>query len=432
LPSVFLVQKIGKYSIVKPLGAGATSKVFLAIDNLSNREVALKLIDLKSMSDKTGAKAFKKLLQVEASLVGKLKHPNIVQMLDAVLDEDFSYIVLEYVNGGTLEQFADPARLLPFNAVAELMLQCCKALEYAQARGVIHRDIKPGNIMLQGGREIKISDFGAAMLEDGDSTMVIGVGSLSYMSPEQITGDELTHQTDIYSLGVTMSRLLTGRLPFQATSRHGMIYQIVSGEQQPPKMIRPEIPEALDDIVQRATHKDLSQRYQTWGEFARDLAAFLGGKTAAPVETKKFDSLRAMPFFENFSETELREMLQISKWQIASNGTPILKEGSMGNSFYILIEGAAKVIKGGKLVGYMRKGDCFGEIKRLPGSTYVRTTGVESDSDCVIFELGLDDLARASLECRFQFSEAFLHILMKRLEMANTRISKLLGAQVHY
>ena len=426
------MQKIGKYSIVKPLGAGATSKVFLAIDTLSNRQVALKLIDLRSMSDKNGAKAFKKLLQVEASLVGKLRHPNIVQMLDAELNDDFSYIVLEYVNGGTLEQFADPARLLPFNTVAELMYQCCKALEYAQAQGVIHRDIKPGNIMLQGEREIKISDFGAAMLEDSDSTMVIGVGSLSYMSPEQITGDELTHQTDIYSLGVTMSRLLTGRLPFQATSRHGMIYQIVSGETQPPKMIRPEIPDALDDIVQRATHKDLSQRYQTWGEFARDLSNFLNRKTPEPDDTQKFDFLRATPFFENFSDTELREMLQISKWHKAGNGAPVLREGSKGNSFFILIEGAAKIIKGGRVIGLMGKGDCFGEIKRLPGSTYVRTTGVESGGDCVIFELGLDDLAKASLECRFQFSEAFLHVLMKRLEMANTRISKLLGSQEHY
>ena len=426
------MQKIGKYSIVKELGAGATSKVFLALDSASNREVALKLIDLRSLSDKAGAKAFKKLLQVEASLVGKLKHPNIVQMLDAVLNDDFSYIVLEYVNGGTLEQFADPARLLPFDTVAELMYQCCKALEYAQARGVIHRDIKPGNIMLHGEREVKISDFGAAMIEDGDSTMVIGVGSLSYMSPEQITGEALTHQTDIYSLGVTMSRLLTGKLPFQATSRHGMIYQIVSGEQQPPKMIRPEVPDALDDIVQRATHKNLAQRYQTWGDFARDLASFINRKNAVPVEIQRFDSLRATPFFADFGDAELHEMLQISKWHKAINGMPILKEGSVGNSFFILVEGLARIIKGGKVIGVLHKGDCFGEIKRLPGSTYVRTTGVESGADCLIFELGLDDLAKASLECRYRFSEAFLHVLMKRLEMANTRISKLLGAQEYY
>jgi serine/threonine protein kinase len=426
------VKNIGKYTIIKELGAGATSKVLLAFDPSGNRHVAIKLIELNSMRDTANAKALKKLLHIEASLVGKLRHPHIVQMLEAEITDELSYIVMEYVNGGSLEPFAGTGRLLPFTKVAELMYQCCQALEYAHAQGVIHRDIKPANIMLQGESDIKISDFGAAMVEDTDSTMVIGVGSLSYMSPEQITGEMLTHQTDIYSLGVTMSKLLTGKLPFQATNRHGMIYQIVSGEQPSPRAFRPEVPEALDAIVQRATRKDLSQRYQTWGDFARDLAAFINQGDAGRNDAEKFNALRATPFFERFSDAELREVLQFCKWRSVSNSTPILKEGSMGNAFFILTHGVVKVIKGGKIIGFLHKGDCFGEIKRLPGSTYVRTTGVESGSDCVLFEIDLDVLDKASLECRFQFSEAFLHLLMHRLETANTRISKLLGPHESY
>lgn len=423
------MNSIGKYDIIKELGTGATSKVLLALDSSNNQQVALKLIELNAIRDSSSAKALKKLLQTEASLVGKLRHPNIVQMLDAVLNDDLSYIAMEYVNGGSLEQYAETGQLLPFKVVGEIMYKCCKALEYAQSQGVIHRDIKPANILLQGEVDVKITDFGAAMIDDGESTMVIGVGSLSYMSPEQITGDALTHQTDIYSLGVTMSKLLTGKLPFQATSRHGMIYQIVSGEQPSPRTIRADVPEALDAIVQRATHKNLAQRYQTWAEFSRDLEAFLTPGKKSGDATGKVESLRVLPFFEKFNDAELREALQFCKWHTIRNGTPLLKEGDEDNTFFILVDGMVRATKGGRIVAALHKGDCFGEVRRLPNSLYRRSTGIEAGSDCILFEVNLAVLANASLECRYQFDEAFLFILLKRLESANTRISQLLGAQ---
>ncbi len=430
------MENVGKYRIVKELGAGTTSKVYLAIDSLTNQRVALKLVDPNSIRDKSSAKAFMKLLQVEASLVGKLKHPHIVQMLDAVISEDLIYIALEYVDGGSLNQYTDSATLLPFTRVAELMYKCCKALEYADSQGVIHRDIKPENIMLHGESDVKIADFGAAQIEDGDSTMVIGVGSLSYMSPEQVTGDTLTRQTDIYSLGITMSKLLTGRLPFQTTSRHAMIFQIANGEMQTPKFIRPEVPDELDAIVQHATRKNLMQRYQHWADFANDLAAYLNKNKKERNEiydAEKFGALRATAFFEHFSDGELWEVVHFSQWHKVRPGAVILREGDMGNAFFILTDGSVKVMRQGKTLGLLHPGDCFGEIKRLPHSQYKRTTGVEATTDCVLFEVDLDALAKASVECRFQFSESFLHILMKRLEIANTRISKLLGQQQdHY
>jgi len=429
------MENVGKYRILKELASGATGKVYLAVNSLTGQRVALKLIDPGSFRDQPTAKAFRKLLQVEASLVGKLKHPHIVQMLDAVINDDLMYIAMEYVDGGALSKFADTANLLPFPRVAELMYKCCKALEYACSQGVIHRDIKPENIMLQGEGDVKIADFGAAQIEDGTATMVIGVGSLSYMSPEQVTGEALTCQTDIYSLGVTMSKLLTGKLPFQATSQHALMFQIVSGEHRSPQSVRPEVPDELDAIVQRATRADLAQRYQSWGEFANDLAAYLNkdGKQRPEIfEAEKFGAMRATPFFELFSDAELWEVVRFSKWHKVRPGSTIVKEGDLGNAFFILTEGSVKVSRSGKALGMLQQGDCFGEIKRMPNSTYRRTTSVESSTDCVLFEVDLEALTKASLECRYQFSEAFLHLLMKRLEVANTRISQLVGQQAHF
>jgi hypothetical protein len=209
------------------------------------------------------------------------------------------------------------------------------------------------------------------------------------------------------------------------------MYEKVNGEQLSPKTYRPEIPDELDAIVQRATRRDLPQRYQTWGDFAYDLASFLNlnDKRNEKINTEKIDALRATPFFEKFGEIELNEVLHFSKWRKVSKGTSILKEGDFGNAFFILTAGIAKVLKSGRIVSFLHKGDCFGEIKRLPNSAYLRTTGVEAGTDCVLFEIDLDVLAKTSLACRFQFDEAFLHLLLKRLDSANTRISKLLGPE---
>ncbi|HCJ51240.1 MAG TPA: serine/threonine protein kinase, partial [Gallionella sp.] len=210
------MEAIGKYQVVKEIGRGATSTVFLALDPFNQQQVALKLFNASVLQHGASSKAFRKLLLTEASLAGKLSHPHIVKIYDAVLDGDVNYMVMEYIEGETLEKYAEVDHLLPLGRIAEIVYKCCKALEYAQYQGVIHRDIKPANILLRGQSDIKISDFGAAFLENQQTTQVTGVGSPAYMSPEQIKEQTLTHQTDIYSLGVTMYRMLTGKLPFDA------------------------------------------------------------------------------------------------------------------------------------------------------------------------------------------------------------------------
>src|SRR5258708_2028952 len=165
-----------------------------------------------------------------AALAGKPNHPHIVEILDAVVEPEHSYLVMEYVPGTTLEVHSDVTNLLPLNKVVEIIFKCIRALEYAFQHGVIHRDIKPGNILLSESGDTKVSDFGASFQQrhGQETTQLTGVGSPAYMSPEQIRMEDITHQTDIYSLGVVMYRMLTGRLPYEANTQARLSFAILT------------------------------------------------------------------------------------------------------------------------------------------------------------------------------------------------------------
>src|SRR5712664_3193656 len=243
-----LQEHLGKYPIVREIGSGATSRVYLARDPFADREVAIK--------------AF----LAEAALAGKLNHPHIVEILDAVVEPEHSYLVMEYVPGTTLEAHSDVTNLLPLNKVVEIIFKCIRALEYAFQHGVIHRDIKPGNILLSQSGDTKVSDFGASFQQrhGQETTQLTGVGSPAYMSPEQIRMEDVTHQTDIYSLGVVMYRLLTGRLPYEANTQAGLSYAILNTVPARPVTLRPDLSPLLDQIVMKAIEKDPAARHKTW------------------------------------------------------------------------------------------------------------------------------------------------------------------------
>lgn len=424
------MDNIGKYEIIRELGHGATSTVYLALDPASKQQVAIKLFNLDVLLDNDRAKAFRKLLVSEASLAGKLSHPHIVKIHDAVMDGEQNFIVMEYVEGDSLEKLAEVDHLLPLSSISEVIYKCCKALEYAQYQGVIHRDIKPANIMICGDNDIKISDFGSALIESQQTTQVSGVGSPAYMSPEQIREQILTHQTDIYSLAVTMYKLLTGKLPFDARNNYSMIYQIVNIEPPPPSTFRPEIPPSLDKIVMRAMHKDITQRYPTWDEFARDLVGFFSNKGVPQeekVDTEKFDTLRSLAFFKHFSDVELWEVLRISEWRIVNKDETVFSDGEEGHTLFVIAQGTVKVFKQGRLLNLLHQGDCFGEMASFAERKFLRTTDVVGKTNATLIEIKLKVLEKTSAECRYQFSDAFLRILVNRLTIANTRISHLLA-----
>ena len=424
-----MIQKIGKYQILNELGKGATSVVYLGMDPFANRKVAVKVVEREVLGDKEHGKRFRKLFLTEASLAGKLSHPHIAAIFDAVADEEGSYIVMEYVEGGTLEQHTKHDSLLPVNKIVEIIFKCCKALDYAHRHGVIHRDIKPANILRAKDTDIKISDFGAALTTAAETTQVSGIGSPAYMSPEQVQEQQLTHQTDIFSLGVVMYQLLTGSLPFKATNNYSMVFQIINVDPPPPSIFRPDVPTPVDQIVKKMLQKRLETRYQTWDELAQDLVRVFNNLQTPeqPVpDTEKFNTLRRLEFFHNFTDVDIWQVLHISNWHRIATGTALIREGETGTSFFILASGEVKVTKSDRVLNVLKAGECFGEMAYLGRREFKRSASVASVSEITVIEIKADALNAATENCRHQFTAAFLELLVTRLESADVRLSQLL------
>src|SRR5690242_17860489 len=270
--SLDLSLQVGKYDVQKLLGKGATGTVYLAKDTFSGNEVALKTIEPEVFRDPEFGTVYRSQFLNEASLAGKLRHPHIVAILDAVVEEESGYIAMEIVSGGDLSQFVKPDKLLPVEDVLQIGFKCCGALEYAFAQGIVHRDIKPANIMIVQGTDVKVADFGAAFLRKSKNVQTAAMGSPFYMSPEQIEGKELTFHSDMYSLGVCLYELLTGKRPFQANSIEALVQQILFEEPTPPSRLRPGLKPEIDQVVLRAMRKRPDQRYGTWAQFSVELS----------------------------------------------------------------------------------------------------------------------------------------------------------------
>lgn len=425
------MEKIGKYELVQVIGRGATSTVYLGRDPFTQREVAVKVAFPGILKDPKRGRLYTHLFLNEAALIGKMAHPHIVQTYDAVVDDEVCYIVMEYVAGGTLECVCEPDRLLSLERVVEIIFKCTRALDFAVRTGITHRDIKPANILFVSADpregDIKISDFGAAIIGSPDRTLVLGIGSPAYMSPQQVRDQALDHQTDIYSLGVVMYQLLTGYLPFQARNSYDMIYQIIHAEPRRPSALRNDLPPSLDAIVQRAMSKRLEDRYASWTEFARDLAqAFRSGKLNGSPEQiadfEKFDTLRSFAFFADFSDIEIWEVVRISHWNRVAPGVTVIKDGSPGDCFYFLAEGELKVLKNGTILDLLTTGDCFGEMAVIGKNTSARGADIVTLTEAKLARITGTALQESSDACRMHFYQSFLAVLSARLRSANLRL----------
>ncbi|MGB0127863.1 MAG: serine/threonine-protein kinase [Rhodocyclaceae bacterium] len=427
-----MTHRLGKYELRRRLGEGTTAAVYLGFDPFAAREVAIKIIYPEALRDPALGRMYRHLLTNEASLAGKLHHPHIVEIYDAMVDEEQGYIVMEYVRGGTLERFAKPDRLLPIDRLVEIVFKCTRALDYACRLGITHRDIKPANVLLttpdDTGGDIKITDFGAALMSTSDQTQVAHVGSPAYMSPEQVREHELNHQTDIYSLGVLMYQMLTGRLPFEATNNYSMIYQICNADPPPPSTLRADVPAGLDAITARAMHKELDKRYARWEEFSHDLAqAFRNHRLQSRVQvfsdSDKFETLRALPFFSEFSDVEIWEVVRFSDWAHVAPGTVVMKDGERGDFFCFLADGEVRVEKRGRRLNTLSAGDCFGEMAVIGPGGGGRQADVIAIGEARIVTIRGEALRRSSDACRMHFYAAFLRVLTNRLAIANSRLA---------
>ena len=238
-------ERIGKYLIINEVGRGSTGTVYLSHDPYYGRDVAIKVYASDAGGDDDRARISRKMFLSEAHMVGMLHHPNILPIYDAGEENGHCYIVTEHVHGArTLAAYCRPDNLLRIDDVVEIMFKCAKAMHYAHSRGVIHRDIKPSNIMLTQDSDVRIIDFGIALVADSEISRIEGIaGSPSYMSPEQVQSLELSNRSDLYSLGAVMYELLTGVRPFRAGNLAKLLHQIVYATPAPIHTLRADVPE---------------------------------------------------------------------------------------------------------------------------------------------------------------------------------------------
>jgi len=422
------MDKIGKYELIKELGKGASSTVYLARDPFTNRQVAIKFLNFAGMEDEEGAQ-FRKLFLTEASLAGKLQHPYIASIYDAVITDDVSYLVMEYVGGGTLERYCQVDNLLPIDKVIEIVFKCCHALSYACEQGIIHCDIKPENILVVEGTDIKVSDFGAAIVknehshEPGPSN---GVGTLAYMSPQHAQKMELTQQADIYSLGVMFYKMLTGSLPFSDPNESSLVFQILHVEPPLPSTYRMDLPKLIDRIVMKSLAKNLEDRYQNWAEFEQEITEIsekLPREVSSFPDTEKYSTLRKLDFFKEFGENELWEVLRLSNWAYYPDSTSIIREGDETVSFFIITSGLAEIRRNGRNIATVHAGECVGEMAGIRKGVRRRSASVFANGDIKLIEIYENALGKASETCQRNFDKVFLELLANRLAEARSNES---------
>ncbi len=419
-----------RFQMKKELGKGATGVVYLAYDNYLQKDVALKLTQLSQFDNDEDGIRNRRMWLNETRLAGKLNHPFIVHIIESGNSDEFDYLVMEYVPGGTLKQYTTPDNLLPLNRLIDILYKVCNALDYANKQGVLHRDIKPSNILLGNDNTVKISDFGSAFLLNSDLTQVDTVGTLPFMAPEHFRQSRPTIQSDIYAVGVMAYQLLTGTLPFNATSKDALIYQKLHGEAVPLEKRRQDIPQTLRFAVHRAMHPDKDHRYTSWKDFCDDLAAAIP-QIARPEEVRYDSSLfgviRNLPFFAHFSDIEVWETVGISRWQQRKSGEDIVREGDVSSSFYLIANGSTIVTKSGVELSCLTTGDCFGEIAYLDEARHARLATVTARTALNVIEIHGDSLLHASDRLQACFAKAFLNIMVARITASNQRLLMLEG-----
>jgi serine/threonine protein kinase len=412
-------ERIGKYVIVREVGQGSTGIVYLSHDPYYGRDVAIKVYNSDHGDDEDKARVARKMFLSEAHMVGMLQHPHILPIYDAGEENGRCYIVTEHVHGArTLSSYCRPDNLLRVDDVVEIMFKCAKALHYAHTRGVIHRDIKPSNIMLTQDSDVRIIDFGIALIADSEISRIEGIaGSPSYMSPEQVQSLELTHHSDLYSLGAVMYELLTGIRPFRAGNLVKLLHQIVYATPPPIHTQRKDVPEELEEVVITAMMKSPDKRQKSGADFAADLTRIhqrLREANARIDQQEHFNVLRRLRFFHDFSHAEIWEVLRASSMTDYPAGEEIVKEGEMDDRFYILVNGKCQVERHGRTLGVMDSGDCFGETSYVRGAR--RTATIKAETPVTVLRVSSTLLEQVSAACQLRFNRVFLKALVSRLQ----------------
>lgn len=431
-----LPSHVGKYRVLSRLGEGATAEVFLCHDDFKGIDVAIKRVRPNVDSDAMDSRFSERFFAAEAALVGRLNHPNVVQILDAVADPVAPYLVMEYVAGSTLRPHCRPDQLLALELVVEIGFKCAMALGYVYRQGLIHRDVKPANLLAvlnPSGviTDVKISDFGSVLNMAADTTQIYRVGSLAYMSPEQLDGGTLDCRADMYSLGAVLYHLIAGRPPFDGQVQSAVMHQIYHQAPASLARLRDGVSPALDAMVQRALAKHPADRYPDWEAFAQALSALITnqevprGQLQGVLDSERFTLLRKLDFFSSFGDVELWEVVHRAKWQRFNFGHAIYRKGEEGNSFHILAQGQVEVFRDGKKVAQLGSGTSIGEMAYLAPNPELKrhSTDVIVTEPATTISFTPETLVQVSPGCRHLFDAAFIRVLVRRLHAAHEALA---------
>ena len=287
-----MISQLGRYEIVGELGQGAMGIVYKAKDPLIDRIVAIKTISLNLALDEK--EEYEARFYQEAKAAGRLSHPNIVTVYDVGKSGDIAYIAMEFLEGRELRDILDDEKCLPVDQVLDIVVQVALGLAYAHEHGIVHRDVKPSNIMVVHDGHVKITDFGIARMASSSVRTQTGMvlGSPKYMSPEQVMGKPLDQRSDIFSLGVMLYEMLTGQAPFVGENVNAIMYQTMNAVPLPPGALNPAVPDMLNFIVAKALAKELDDRYRDAREFANDLRAC---RDALPRSSVRAEAVKPAP-----------------------------------------------------------------------------------------------------------------------------------------
>ena len=385
--------------------------------------------------DATDGRYSERFFAAEAALVGRLNHPNVAQIFDAVSDPVAPYLVMEYVPGSTLRPYCRADQLLALELIVEIGFKCAMALGYVYRQGLIHRDVKPANLLavLTNGSitDVKISDFGSVLNLAADTTQIYRVGSLAYMSPEQLDGGTLDARADMYSLGAVLYHLIAGRPPFDAQVQSAMMHQIYNVRPASLTTLRDGVGPGLDAMIQRALAKNPDERYAHWEEFAQALSSLITnqqvprGQLQGVLDSERFNLLRSLDFFASFGDVELWEVVHRAKWQRFHFGHALYRKGEEGNSFHILAQGEVEVFRDGKKVAQLGSGTSVGEMAYLAPNPELKrhSTDVIVSQPATTISFTPETLVQVSPGCKHLFDEAFIRVLVRRLHVAHETLA---------
>lgn len=387
------LKSLGRYDILLEIGRGAMGIVYLGHDTKIDRPVALKCLRPEILDQSEDAQ---RRFRQEVLALGRLTHPNIVTIFDVGEEPDTgsAYIVMEYVDGTSLAQMIKKGEPLSTDQIIRIGIQICRALDFAHVKGVVHRDIKPGNILLTSNRQtVKVTDFGIARLDGGGQTQTERLlGTPQYMSPEQCRGERIDGRSDLFSVGALLYELLTRQKPFSGENIPAIIHQVLTQTPVPPSDLVPEIPHPLSNLVMKALSKEPDRRFSSGTEMAEALAAISNGCPDRPKRATEEPPTRILTQILRETEQTASSPTAVPRpvrWPIAIGvAAAVIAGGWMARDFFAEKQGGgqiAEVIRDGKhgpasneeAPGLLSEKP--GDVSAIPGSVDLGSTPAGAD-----------------------------------------------------